>query len=194
MHEYDLIADWYVAERKGPTGIPEVTALAKSLPVGAKALDVGCGPGTPLTRNLLEHGCDVLGVDSSAKLLSVFHANFPHVPTICSPIQSCDFEGRTFDAAISWGVLFHLPHEEQVKAIAKVSSALKSCGLFLCTSGDQHGSIDGERMNGVPFRCYSFSVDGYRDVLRDCELVLENTHTGAGDNKYYLSRKIARSG
>src|SRR5687768_11212386 len=105
-------------------GVPEVTALATSLPTGASVLDVGCGTGMPLTRVLLDHGCAVLGVDSSGKLLARFHGNFPHVPTICAPIQSCEFERRTFDAAIAWGVMFHLRHEDQLQAIANISRAL----------------------------------------------------------------------
>jgi hypothetical protein len=28
MHEYDLIADWYAADRKTDIGVPEVTAFA----------------------------------------------------------------------------------------------------------------------------------------------------------------------
>jgi SAM-dependent methyltransferase len=193
LHEYDLIADWYASQRTSQTaGVPEVTALATSLPPGALVLDVGCGTGIPLTRVLLDHGCDVLGVDSSSNLLALYHANFPHVPTICAPIQSCELEGRMVDAAIAWGVIFHLPHEEQLQAIAKISRALKPGGLFLFTSGREHGSIDGQPMDGVPFRYYSFSIEGYRDLLREHGLTLEDTHTDRFDNIYYLSRKCLR--
>ncbi|RKG71236.1 class I SAM-dependent methyltransferase [Corallococcus sp. CA054B] len=189
MHEYDLIADWYASHRAGPMGVPEVTALAASLPAGASVLDVGCGTGLPLTRVLLEHGCQVMGVDSSRELLARFQANFPHVPVRCAPIQSCELQERAFDAAISWGVLFHLRHEEQEQAIANIARALKPGAAFLFTSGDAHSSIDGAPMNGVPFRYHSYSVDGYRDLLRVHGLTLEATHTDPGGNVYYLSRK-----
>lgn len=189
MHEYDLIADWYAAHRTGSMGVPEVTALAASLPAGASVLDVGCGTGLPLTRVLLEHGCHVTGVDSSRELLARFQANFPHVPVLRAPIQACALQARTFDAAIAWGVLFHLSHEEQEQAIACIAKALKPGGAFLFTSGDSHGSIDGAPMDGVPFRYHSFSVDGYRDLLRAHGLTLEATHTDPGGNRYYLARK-----
>ena len=68
MHEYDLIADWYARDRTHLTGLPEVQALANSLPPGASVLDVGCGNGIPLTRFLVEAGFNVLGVDSSSKM------------------------------------------------------------------------------------------------------------------------------
>lgn len=189
MHEYDLIADWYAAQRTGHMGVPEVTALAASLPAGASVLDAGCGTGLPLTRVLVEHGFQVVGVDSSRELLARFQANFPQVPVLCAPIQSCELQTRRFDAAIAWGVLFHLSHEEQEQAIANIARALKPGAAFLFTSGDAHGSIDGEPMNGVPFRYHSYSVDGYRGLLRAHGLNLEATHTDPGGNLHFLSRK-----
>ena len=194
MHEYDLIADWYAAQRTGGMGIPEVEALAASLPSGAAVLDVGCGTGIPLTRVLLDRGCDVLGVDSSGRLLARLHANFPKVPTLHAPIQEADLAGRAFDAALAWGVMFHLRHDEQRQAIARIGSALRPGGWFLFTSGDRHASIDGAPMNGVPFRYHSFSVEGYRGLLDEHGLALEETHTDAGGNIYYLSRRRASVG
>ncbi|MCE9669986.1 class I SAM-dependent methyltransferase [Myxococcus stipitatus] len=189
MHEYDLIADWYAAQRTGHIGVPEVTALAASLPAGAMVLDVGCGTGLPLTRVLLEHGCHVMGVDSSRELLARFQANFPHVPVVCAPIQSCELQAGSFDAAMAWGVLFHLRHEEQEQAIANIARALKPGAAFLFTSGDAHGSSDGAPMNGVPFRYHSYSIAGYRDLLRAHGLTLESTHTDPGGNVCFQSRK-----
>lgn len=87
MHEYDLIADWYAADRKTDIGVPEVTALVCSLPPGATVLDVGCGTGVPLTQTLLQAGCDVVGVDSSPRMLERFRLNCPDTPAICSPAR-----------------------------------------------------------------------------------------------------------
>ena len=174
--------------------MPELTALLSSLPASASVLDVGCGNGLPLTRLLVEHGCRVVGVDSSPNMLARFAVNFPHVPAICAPIQECDLTGLAFDAAVAWGVMFHLPLPEQVKAIAKVASVLKPGGAFLFTSGDEKGGMDGEPfegepMNGVRFYYYSFTRDGYRGVLREHGLTLEQTNTDKGDNLYHLARK-----
>lgn len=189
MHEYDLIADWYEKDRTHLTGLPEAQALARSLPPGASVLDVGCGNGFPLTRHFVEAGLDVLGVDSSPRMLEKFRLNLPNTPAICEKIQFCDFQGRTFDAAISWGVIFHLTHEEQRQAFAKIAAALKPGGWFLFTSGDQDGDKEGEPMDGVPFHYYSFSLEGYRDVLRDYGLALVETHVDCGQNVYYLAKR-----
>jgi SAM-dependent methyltransferase len=188
LHEYDFIADWYATERVGPTGVPEVESLIGRLPSGATVLEAGCGNGVPLTKKLLEAGCRVVGVDSSPRMLERFQVNCPGTPFICSPIQSADLDSHIFDAAIAWGVLFHLEHDEQRKAIAKVASALKPEGLFLFTSGDVDGSRQGEPMNGVPFRYWSFSVEGYRELLNANGLTLLDVHRDPADNIYYLAR------
>ena len=152
MREYDLIAEWYATDRDHGTGIPEVTALSDSLPRGASVLDVGCGTGIPVTRALVAAGHSVLGVDSSTEMLRRFQVNCPGTPFLRAQIQSCDLEGRTFDAAVAWGVVFHLTREDQVRAFETISSALKPAGPFLFTAGDKDGSIDGQPMNGVPFQ------------------------------------------
>ena len=105
-----------------------------------------------------------------------------------APIQSADLLGHLFDAAIAWGVLFHLPHEQQRLAIAKVSSVLKPGGLFLFTAGDEDGDKEGEPMNGVPFHYWSFTVEGYRETLNANGLTVLDVHRDAGQNIYYLAR------
>ena len=104
MREYDLIAEWYAAERVDQTGVPEVAALASSIAPGSRVLDIGCGNGKPLTR------APARGI-----------------------VEACPFLDRTFDAAVAWGVLFHLTPPHQVSAIASVSRIPKS-GLLIRTA------------------------------------------------------------
>jgi len=188
VHEYDLIADWYAKERRGPAGVPELESLIAQLPSEPSVLDVGCGNGSPLTTTLLAAGCKVMGVDSSSRMLERFQTNCPGTPFICAPIQSADLLGHVFDAAIAWGVLFHLTQEQQRLAIANIASVLKPGGLFLFTAGDEHGDKEGEPMNGVPFHYWSFSVEGYRQTLNANSLTLLDVHRDAGQNIYYLAR------
>src|SRR5688572_11761180 len=189
MDEYDLIADWYAADRNEHIGVPEVTTLAASLPPGATVLDVGCGNGMPLTRALLAAGCSVVGVDSSERMLEHFRRNFPNTRAVRSTIQASEFDAATFDGAIAWGVLFHLPHVEQAKAVAKIAHSLKTGGLFLFTSGDVDGDKEGLPMNGVPFHYFSFSAGNYRALLAKHALTLIDVHTDRWANTHYLARK-----
>jgi SAM-dependent methyltransferase len=186
MHEYDLIADWYAADRSSIIGIPELTALIASLTPGAAVLDIGCGNGIPLTAALVDAGCDVFAIDSSEKMLAHFRRNLPDVGVTCAAIQTCDFDSRRFDAVLAWGVIFHLTPEEQRTAFAKVASVLKPGGRFLFTSGDVDGSIEGQ-MNGVTFKYFSLDVEGYRCLLVEHGMKLIDVHQDSGGNTYYLA-------
>jgi SAM-dependent methyltransferase len=189
LREYDLIADWYASTRGGAAGTSEVASLAASLGEGALVLDAGCGTGLPLARLLRQHGCRPIGLDSSAAMIARFGRNLPGVPAVRARLQACPIADRTLHAVVAWGVMFHLDHREQREAVAEVSRVLRPGGLFLFTSGDAHGSKDGEPMDGVPFRYHSFSVEGYRELLAARGLALEDVHADAGGNTHYLARK-----
>jgi SAM-dependent methyltransferase len=196
MHEYDLIAEWYASERRDQTGVPEVTALAQSLPSGAMVLDVGCGNGNPITRALLSAGHRVVGLDSSREMLARFRVNCPDTPAVRGLVQSSPFTDGVFDAAVGWGVMFHLNPDDEMKAIASVSRVLKAGAPFLFTAGDADAidgkDVDGfkeDTMNGVVFRYFSFSRDGYRRILGEHAFTLVDVHEDSGKNTYYLACK-----
>ena len=198
MREYDLIADWYASDRMGTTdggGVPEVMALASSIRVGGRVLDIGCGNGVPLTKGLLASGYRVVGLDSASNMLRRFRTNCPDTPAVKGIVQACPFAADIFDAAIAWGVMFHLTQAEQVQAIASVSGLLKIGAPFLFTAGDvddDSGNHVGT-MNGVEFHYYSFTVDGYRRILNDHALTLVDVHYDSGKNLYYLAQKVGRA-
>jgi ubiquinone/menaquinone biosynthesis C-methylase UbiE len=190
MHEYDLIADWYASERDDQTGVPEVKSLASSLPPGSRILDVGCGNGIPITHALLDGGHQVIGLDTSSKMLERFRVNFPQTPAVLGTIQSCPFDDSSFDAAVAWGVMFHLTPDEQIRTIASIGRVLKARAPFLFTSGDADGFEAKEgSMNGVTFRYYSFSIENYRRHLHEQGFTLTDVHTDKGENTYYLATK-----
>ena len=190
MREYDLIAGWYASERVDETGVPEVTALASSIPIGSLVLDVGCGNGIPVTRALLSRGHRVVGLDSSSEMLARFRRNCPEAFPIQGIVQCCPFADRMFDAAVAWGVMFHLKTDDAVRAISSVSRVVRIGAPFLFTSGDVD-DLDGkeDKMNGVTFRYYSHSVESYRRILGDHGFTLITVHTDGGNNTYYLARK-----
>jgi ubiquinone/menaquinone biosynthesis C-methylase UbiE len=191
VREYDLIADWYASERVDQTGVPEALAFAKTLPPGARVLDIGCGNGLPITKALVAADIQVVGIDSAAKMLARFRLNLPTTHAVRAVAQTLPFADATFDGAVAWGVMFHLPQAEEIKVVASVARVLKPGGSFLFTAGDvvddsgDHLGI----MNGVEFHYYSFTTDGYRRVLVDHGLHLVDFHKDKGENGYYLAAK-----
>lgn len=125
MREYDQIADWYASERDDQTGVPEATTLASSIRRGSLVLDIGCGNGIPITRILLGAGHRVVGLDSSAAMLARFKRNCPEAFAVEGIVQSSPFADGVFDAAVAWGVMFHLNPEDAIRAIANISRTLK---------------------------------------------------------------------
>ncbi|MBV9341327.1 MAG: class I SAM-dependent methyltransferase [Acidobacteria bacterium] len=190
MHDYDLIAEWYASKRVDETGVPEATVLASSIPRGSFVLDIGCGNGIPITRALLSAGHRIIGLDSSSAMLAQYRQNCPEAFAVRGTVECCPFADGAFDAAVAWGVMFHLNPEDALRAIANVSRALKRAAPFLFTSGDVDG-FDGKEgtMNGVTFQYFSYSVHNYRRILGDHRFTLVDVHADSGNNTYYLAKK-----
>jgi hypothetical protein len=95
-------------------------------------------------------------------MLAHFKRNCPEALAIRGIVESCPFAEEVFDAAVAWGVMFHLNPEDAIRAIAGVSRTLKRGAPFLFTSGDVDG-IEAKKgtMNGVTFRYFSYSADSY---------------------------------
>ncbi len=191
MREYDLIADWYASERRDRTGVPEALAVADRIAPGGRVLDIGCGNGVPLARAVLDRGRHVVGIDSAGGMLTRFRVNCPTAPAVRGTVQTLPFAPASFDAAIMWGVMFHLPQPDQIAAIASVARVLRVGAPFLFTSADvdQAAGHPGAPMNGVDFRYYSFTVDGYQRILADHGFAFVSFHTDEGENGYYLATK-----
>jgi SAM-dependent methyltransferase len=190
MRNYDLIADWYLSDRSPTIGVAEALAVAATLPANSRILDLGCGNGVPITKALVDSGHRVVGLDSSAGMLAHFRVNLPATPVACADVRSSPFASGSFDAVISWGMLFHLPPADQDSALANVSRVLKPSAPFLFTAtaieGAHEGGITGT-MNGVPFRYYA--VDSYEILLGAHGMTLVNVHDEPGVSTYYLARK-----
>ncbi|MEO6120362.1 MAG: class I SAM-dependent methyltransferase [Terriglobales bacterium] len=188
MREYDQIFDWYVAERNPEVGVTDVEEFICTLPPGARILELGCGSGIPITRLLVRSGFAVFGVDSSARMIAGFRANFPGLSAQCATIQDSDFFSTDFAAVIAWGVLFHLTPDEQGAALAKIARHLQPHGRLLFTAGDKQGTRDG-KMNEVDFRYYSLNSDEYERILSENGMRLLDRHNDRWENVYYIAEK-----
>ncbi|MBE1158838.1 class I SAM-dependent methyltransferase [Dyella acidiphila] len=101
---------------------------------GERILDLGCGDGA-LTLKLVQAGCEVLGVDSSAPMIDA--ARKLGVPARVMDGASLDFTAE-FDAVFSNAALHWMPQPEQV--IAGIWRALKPGGRFVAEFGG-HGNV-----------------------------------------------------
>jgi len=190
MREYDLIADWYSSDRGRTVGVDEALAIAAMLRAGSRILDLGCGNGVPITEALVKADHRVVGLDSSTEMLAHFRVNLPGRSVVRGDARRCPFSNGCFDAAISWGMLFHLPRSEQATVFASVSRVLKPGAPFLFTAAEivdaDDGGITGT-MNGVRFRYYA--VPSYQTLVEEYGFVLVDVHDDPGVSTYFLARK-----
>jgi hypothetical protein len=123
-------------------------------------------------------------------MLRRFQASCPTAPAVRGLVQESAFARESFDAAISWGVFFHLRRAGFVSVLAAVARILKPGAPFLFTGGDADAEpgIEGT-MNGVTFRYYSGSEESHRALLHEHGFSLLDVHVDAGSNTYYLARK-----
>ena len=191
MREYDLIADWYVRDRGRTIGVAEALAAVAALPPHSLVLDVGCGNGIPITKALVSARYRLVGLDSSEGMLAHFRSNLPTTPIVRGDARHCPFADASFDAAVSWGMIFHLTRNDQALVFANLSRLLKPGAPLLFTAAEIEDTDDRGitgTMNGVTFHYYA--VESYRDLLGEHGLELVDIHDDPGVSTYFLARKV----
>jgi SAM-dependent methyltransferase len=131
--------------------------LASCEPVatGARALDVGCGAGR-WCRLLGARGYAVTGIDLQESLIERNRRRYPEMSFLCLPVQ--DFQPEApFDLVTSVTVIQHIPFDEQLRAIAKISSLVRTGGhaLLLENVHDQGAHV------------FARSIDGWKRCFED---------------------------
>jgi SAM-dependent methyltransferase len=189
---YEGVADIFIARRGArpavgdAIGATTVRAWAEAFPPDATVLDLGSGPGEPVTRVLRDAGLTTYAVDASPTMVAAFRERFPGVQIECSPVEASDFFSRQFDGVIAWGLLFLLEPAVQAQVIRKVGRALKPGGRFLFTAHKQPLEwLDA--MTGR--RSQSLGAQTYERLLRDAGMVWVGEAQDEGENHYYFAVK-----
>jgi SAM-dependent methyltransferase len=215
---YDNLADWYLTwiddqhsprERyankvlenlqTSPTP-PSSSPKTTTKPSQPYILELGCGPGIPITRLLLSRGARVLANDISSNQITLAKTHCPPPPNttiefIISDMTTLTISPRTLDGAICFFTLFHLPRAEQKSMLAKILSWLKPGGLLVinfATVDDE--AIYGEMMGHGIFWS-SFSVEENRAMVEgvgfvvECEEVLASEADGGVEFQWVAARR-----
>ena len=180
---YETHALEYIGLReRSPFGSVVVRDWAASLDPGAEILEIGCGAGIPVSSVLVDAGLELWAIDASASLLRIFRSRFPEVPARCEPAETSDFFDRTYDAAISIGLLFLLDESAQRGLIRRVSERLRAGGRFLFSAPLEAGSW---RDAVTDRESLSLGREGYEEALSACGLRLLGTRQDEGGNNHY---------
>src|ERR1700683_4331723 len=88
---YGAVAAEFLAGRGGARstsiGVNEVRKWARTLPRGSSVIDLGCGPGFPITEVLVAEGLHVFGVDAAPSFVAAFQRNLPGTTIVCEAVQ-----------------------------------------------------------------------------------------------------------
>lgn len=124
---YDTRAGDYAKLEPSEAPSDTLAAFIKTLPDGARVLDLGCGPGSS-ARHMVRAGCVVDALDASAEMIE-----------LASSIDGVTARQASFDdisgAAIYDGVwanfsLLHAARTDMPRHLAAIHTALKPGGLF----------------------------------------------------------------
>ncbi|CAD5295304.1 Methyltransferase domain-containing protein [Bosea sp. 62] len=133
------------------------------LPATAAVLDLGCGMGEPIARHLIERGCTVTGIDSSAPLIALCRERFQQQDWQVGDMRELAL-GRRFDGLIAWDSFFHLKPDDQRRMFPLFGEHAAEGAVLLFTSGPAHGEAIGN-FEGEPLYHGSLDPAEYRALL-----------------------------
>jgi SAM-dependent methyltransferase len=169
---YDHVAAQYTAwveKRPAETRDDYLAKLIGLLPKGATVLELGCGGGVPATKNLVDAGLNVTGVDISGAQIAIAKERVPGARFVQTDMMSLEYPPASLDAIVAFYAFFHLPHAEQGPMMTKMVEWLKPGGHLLFNlhgKEDAHVDINEDWMGARMFSA-GLGVKGNRDMFRE---------------------------
>jgi SAM-dependent methyltransferase len=133
---YDALSYLY----RGDAEEPELYAiwlaqLQERVPAGGAVLDLGCGCGVPLARDLAAGGYAVTGVDLSDVQIERARRLVPKARFVRADATQISFPRSSFDAVVSLYAVIHMPLDEQPSLLGRIGRWLRPGGWLLATTG-----------------------------------------------------------
>ncbi|KAE8385476.1 S-adenosyl-L-methionine-dependent methyltransferase [Aspergillus alliaceus] len=185
-YAYDNITEWYLQWVKSQKSPREryTKMLLDKLQTSPCILELGCGPGVPILKMLLDEGAQVVANDISTKQIEMAKARCPGAKLVTGNMTTLTFEPASFHGVISFYTLFHLPRSQLKAMLTTIYDWLKPGGVFVFNLA----TIDEEEIHGE-FLGYgmfwsSYGVDENRAMLTEIGFdVLQVEVLHAGDGK-----------
>ena len=149
--------------------------LEPHLAPGARVLDLGCGNGIPVSRELARM-FNVTGVDLSPVQIERARLLVPAARFVCADMSTVAFEPGSFYAIAAFFSIINLPLEDQPQLIARMAAWLKPGGHLLATVGRYAWTRvepDFRGVRGVSMYWSHADVATYRTWFADAGLAIE---------------------
>ena len=128
---YNKIAEIYDKQRKIYQSKGLLLRFLKYIPKNSFVLDLGCGAGTPVTKFLADNKCKVLGIDFSDGMLKLARKNVKKAKFIKMDITKMKFKENSFDGAVSFYALIHVPREQHESIYKNLHKIIKPDGIIM---------------------------------------------------------------
>jgi 2-polyprenyl-3-methyl-5-hydroxy-6-metoxy-1,4-benzoquinol methylase len=146
--------------------------LQGHIPRRSRILDIGCGCGVPVARQLADAGHHVTGVDISDVQIERARQLVPSGTFIRADITATDFPQDSFDAVICLYALIHMPLDDQPRVLLDIARWLRPGGWLLATTGQDAWTGTEDNWLGGPATMWWSHTDAatYRSWIRQAGL------------------------
>lgn len=149
--------------------------LVPHLAPGARVLDLGCGNGIPVSRELARQ-FHVTGVDLSPVQIERARSLVPAARFVCADMITVAFDPGSYEAITAFFSIINLPLSEQPELIERMAGWLKPGGRLLATVGRYAWTRvepDFRGVHGVSMYWSHADVATYRTWFAAAGLVIE---------------------
>jgi cyclopropane fatty-acyl-phospholipid synthase-like methyltransferase len=188
---YDRAADKWRASRPeqlSPTLARLLELALVDVPPDARALDVGCGAGVPLTRALVSRGFRTTGLDFSQKLLEIARRDVPAATFLFGDMRTVPSHalGGAFDVIVAWDSVFHVPRADHAALFARFAGWLEPGGRILLSLGGSAWEGSSE-MLGESFSYSGFEPDESLRLLERAGLAIVHSEIDDPQSRGHLA-------
>jgi ubiquinone/menaquinone biosynthesis C-methylase UbiE len=169
---WDIVADKYLdlfrheLESK-PYDLEILHAFAIDLGAGSRVCDAGCGPCAHVTRLLVDHGLDVIGIDISSRCISLAQQEQPSLQFEAMDITAMTFADAELDALVAYYVLHYEQKSSLRFVLREFARVLRPGGriLIVVKQGNSDGWIPDPMGSGKSVYWCEFEPDELKALL-----------------------------
>ena len=181
---YDVIAERYLETYARSTVRDRWAAeLIAHLPVGGRVLDLGCGAGIPVARDLAARGFAVTGVDGSPRQIDLARRNVPAATFLCADMTAVEFSPASFDGVGAFYSLTHVPREEHAALLSRIAGWLNPGGVLVASLGAHALEERTEDWLGAPMVFSHYDAATNERLVREAGFALDRAEIMQQDNE-----------
>ncbi|MFH0737813.1 MAG: class I SAM-dependent methyltransferase [Candidatus Micrarchaeota archaeon] len=189
---YDSIAEIYDADRSKIKNQQELSAFIGLLEKGSRILDLGCGAGVPISKELAAKGFRVTGIDFSERMLGIAKKSVPGAEFIRKDMTKLDFPEDSFDGAVAFYSIIHVPRQKHGAIFLRLHRVLRSGGVILvCMGADGWEAVQGYK--GTKMFWSQFGPEKNISLIKEAgfEIISGEVKTISGEtHMWVLARNV----